>query len=323
VKQAWCGPCLSDWKAKSSEVYYPLSWHVLGVKACARHGIPLEAECPACNRSFHPLTAHSRPGYCPRCGHWLGSTTNERAGTGPEFAREVATAQRISDFLCNGPKSMAVASASAFPENMEQLLNCHFNGNVAALSRFLAVNRYSVRKGGVHRPTLLSPADLSLRVKVPMADLLRTQLGAANFTLQTDGGGQLRRRLFLSPPKTDLEKMRRVLESAANNSVFPNPSLNQLAIQLGCNQSTLQRRFPELAKKIKEHYQEYDAIRKDVRAKLFRSIVSKTVIDIHQAGIYPSQSRVRQSLPKWVDMREPAAQDEWKQTLAKLNYSTA
>jgi hypothetical protein len=324
VKQAWCGPCFSEWKANGSGIYYPLLWHVLGVKACPRHGIPLGKECPVCNRSFHPLTAHSRPGYCPRCGHWLGSTANERAGTGLELAGEVATAQRISDFLCNGPNSMAAVSASAFPKNIEQLLNYHFNGNVAALARFLAVNRSSVLawKGGVHRPTLLSLADLSLRVKSPMADLLSTQLGAADFTLQTDGASQPRRRRFLSPPKTDLEKMRQVLEAAANNDVFPNPSLSQLAIQLGCNQSTLQRRFPELAQKIKERYQEYEAIRKEVRAKLFRSIVSMTVIDIHKAGIYPSQCRVRQSLPKWVDMREPAAQDEWKQTLAKLNYTT-
>jgi hypothetical protein len=325
VKQAWCGPCLSEWKANGSELHYPLLWHVLGVKACPRHEIPLETECPACNCSFHPLTAHSRPGYCPRCGHWLSSTAKEKAGTGSEIAREAATAQRISDFLCNGPKSMAAGSDSAFPKNVEQLLNCHFNGNVAALARFLAVNRYSVLawKGGVHRPTLLSLADLSLRVKAPMAELVTTKLGAADFSLQTDGGSQPRRRRFLSPPKTDLEKMRLVLEAAANNEVFPNPSLSKLAIQLGCNQSTLQRRFPELAQKIKERYQEYGAIRKEVREKMFRSMVSMTVIDIHKAGIYPSQWRVRESLPRWVDMREPAAQDEWKQTLAKLNYTSA
>jgi len=238
---------------------------------------------------------------------------------------EVAAAQRISDFLCNGPNNLVSASASAFPKNMELLLNCHFDGNVAALARFLAVNRYSILawKGGVHRPTLLSLADLSLRVKAPMADLLGSQVGAADFTLQTDGGSQPSRRRFVSPPKTDLEQMRRVLEEAANGDMFPNPSLSKLAIQLGCNQSTLQRRFPELAQKTKERYQKYDAIRKEVRAKLFRSMVRTTVIDIHKTGLYPSQSRVRELLPKFVDMREPVAQQEWKQTLAKLNYTTA
>jgi len=280
-------------------------------------------EYQACHRSFHPLIAHSRPGCCPRCGHWLGSTANETADPELELAREVATAQRMSDFLQAGQKKLETANASAFPKNMERLLNCHFAGNVAALARFLEVNRYSVLawKSGSHRPTLLSLADLSLRVNVPMADLLGTRLAAEDFTLQTGGGGQPSRRRFVSPPKTDLEKMRQVLEAAANDDVFPNPSLNQLAIKLKCNQTTLQRRFPELTEKIKERHQKYCAIRIEVRAKLFRSIVNSTVMSIHKAGIYPSQCRVRESLPKCVDMREPVAQQEWKQTLAKLNHT--
>jgi DNA-binding transcriptional regulator YhcF (GntR family) len=218
---------------------------------------------------------------------------------------------------------MAAARASAFPINIERLLNCHFNGNVAALARFLAVNRYSVLawKAGVHRPTLLSLADLSHKVSAPMADLLGTHLEAADFTLQTDGGSQPGRRRFLSPPKTDLAKMRQVMEEAAKGDVSPYPSLSKLAIQLGCNQSTLQRRFPELTEEIKQRFQKHAAIRKEVRAKLFRSIVNSTIMEIHKAGIYPSQSRVRESLPKFVDMREPVAHEEWKHALTTLNYT--
>ena len=147
VKQAWCNSCLSEWKANDRGNYYPLLWHLHGVKACPRHGIGLGTECPACHRSFHPLTAHSRPGCCPRCGHWLGSTANETSDPELDLAREVATAQRMSDFLRDGQKNLESASASAFPQNMERLLNCHFAGNVAALARFLAVNRYSVLAG--------------------------------------------------------------------------------------------------------------------------------------------------------------------------------
>ena len=102
------------------------------------------------------------------------------------------------------------------------------------------VNSVLAWKSGVHRPTLLSLADLSLRVNVPMADLLGTQLGAADFTLQTDGGHQPSRRRFASPPKTDLEKMRQVLEAAANDDMFPAPSLNKLAIKLKCKQTLIE-----------------------------------------------------------------------------------
>ncbi len=115
--------------------------------------------------------------------------------------------------------------------------------------------------------------------------------------------------------------MGRLLEEAAKGDMCPAPSLNQLAMQLGCNQSTIQRRFPKLAEKIKGQHQQYGAIRIEIRAMLFRSIVNSTVMSIHKSGIYPSQCRVRKSLPKFVDMREPVAQEEWKQTLAKLNLT--
>jgi hypothetical protein len=121
VKQAWCGPCLSEWKTNGSEIYYPLLWHLMGVKACPRHQGFLATACPACNRQFHPLTAHSQIGFCPRCGHWLGTTANERVDIRLELATEVATAQRISDFLCNGPGKLTTASASVFRNNIEQL----------------------------------------------------------------------------------------------------------------------------------------------------------------------------------------------------------
>ena len=117
--------------------------------------------------------------------------------------------------------------------------------------------------------------------------------------------------------------MRRLLEEAANGDVLPNLSLSKLAIQLGCNQSTLQRRFPDLAEKVKRQYQKYCEIRIEARSKFFRYMVNSTIMGIHNAGLYPSQARVRESLPKFIDMREPVAYDEWKQTLAKLNYAIA
>jgi len=112
--------------------------------------------------------------------------------------------------------------------------------------------------------------------------------------------------------------MRRVLAEAANNDSLQQPSLSQLAAKLGCNQTTLNRRFPDLVKKVKERYQAYIAARKENRASLFRSAVRNAVLDIHKAGEYPSQWRVRQALPSFADMREPAAYDEWKRTLIEL-----
>jgi hypothetical protein len=101
-------------------------------------------------------------------------------------------------------------------------------------------------------------------------------------------------------------------------SVSESPSLSEIASQLGCDQTTLVRRFPELAKKVKERHRQYCAVRKVTRAQHLESIVRKVTIDIHNSGNYPSQYKVRQALPCSIDMRDPPANKAWKQTLVEL-----
>jgi hypothetical protein len=112
--------------------------------------------------------------------------------------------------------------------------------------------------------------------------------------------------------------MRCVLESAIQDGVFPRRSLSSLASQFGCNQSTLDRRFPELARRVKELYREFCKIRKEVRSKMIRGMVRTSTIDLHQAGYYPSMHRVGSGLPSFVDMRDRLAYEEWKRTMTGL-----
>jgi hypothetical protein len=278
-------------------------------------------ECPACGRSFHPLVAHSRPGYCHRCSQWLGAA---QAGADySEHSTDRAIAQIVSNLLKDGPGMLCGVEESAFPRNVEFILNHFFKNNVQALARYLGINRSSVIawKARLGLPSLLFLADMSFRFKVSAVALLSRPLAAEELTFQPEAPVGPRRREFLSPPKVDLERMRQVLEEAIATESLPRPSLNQLAKRLGCRITTLGRRFPELAKTVKDRHQKFCAIRKEVRANLFRSLVRTTVIGIHKSGGYPSQWRVRQALPKFVDMREPAAYEAWKQTLTELQLS--
>jgi transcriptional regulator with XRE-family HTH domain len=320
VEQAWCSACLNEWKKEGREVYLPLLWHVLAVRVCPRHGTKLNTKCHTCRRSFHPL-AHSRPGFCHRCGEWLG-TGSEEVGH-PESVAHKSIAQAISDLLRDGPEMLDKLEKSVFPKNIEFILNHFFKGNIQALARYLGINRSSVIawKKGSQLPSLLLLADVSDRFKISAASLLSRALAAEEITFQPELPIAPKRKEFLSPPKIDLEQMRRVLEEAIANDSLPRPSLNQLAKRLGCRLTTLGRRFPELAQVVKDRHQKFCAIRKEVRAKLFRSLVRTTVINIHKSGDYPSQWRVREALPQFVDMREPAAYDAWKQTLAELQLS--
>ncbi|HWD93696.1 MAG TPA: TniQ family protein [Verrucomicrobiae bacterium] len=320
VKQSWCSECLSEWKAAGREIYSPLLWHLMAVNVCPKHGIPLRRACHECGKSFPPLTARSHVGFCPRCGSWLGicESSSEAVESPQTFDLEIA--RLACNFLRDGPDALTASGESVFPQNIDLLVRRFFGGNVAALARFLKVNRYTIIgwRAKTQRPTLLSLADLSLKVSVSPTALLSVRLQGDEFVLRTDISSKVNQRRFVPPHKLNLRKMQLALEKAIEGDVSKSPSLGEIASQLGCDQTTLVRRFPELAKKVKERHRQYCADRKENRAKQLESIVRKVTIDIHNSGNYPSQYKVRQALPCSIDMRDPPANKAWKQTLVEL-----
>jgi len=232
--------------------------------------------------------------------------------------QEIAT--RICDLLRTGPSLLVARGSSAFPKNVELLRRCRFGGSVAALSRFLAVNRYTVLgwERCTQAPRLLLLADLSRKVRIPSENLLAMDLQPADFSLETGVHRHLTRKKSTAPPPLDLVRARLLLEEAAGDDRNAPQSLTKVAAQLRCRTKTLKQRFPDLVKRIKDRYQDACRLRKNARAERIGSIVRRVTLDIHRAGEYPSQCRVRQLLPKSIDMRDPTALQEWKQTLAEL-----
>lgn len=321
VNQAWCPECLREWKMLNRPIYWPLLWQVMAVKVCPRHGVALRTACPWCGLKFYPLSAHGDPGHCGRCDQWLGASTLRAEGTIAEeekTEREIAAC--IAEFLQKGQTVLVAAESSLYPKNIQLLVESHFRGNVQALARFLGINRYTAIawKSGTQSPSLLLLADVSYKVKVAPERLLCTGLQAEDYKIESGAENKTTPRRFVAPPKLEYDHIRRVLEEAAKDDGTTPASLSKLAAQLGCRQTTLQRRFPDLMNRIKGKYQQVCAIRKEVRANLFKSMVRMATIDIHRAGEYPSQHRVRAALPEFIDMRDPVAHHAWKQTLAEL-----
>jgi hypothetical protein len=323
VNQTWCPDCLREWKLQNRPIYWPLLWQVMAVKICPRHRLALHTACPFCGREFYPLAAHGNPGHCGRCGQWLGAlTTGAECNIAGQEKTDCEIGACIAEFLQKGQTVLAAAGSSLFPKNTQLLVESHFEGNVQALARFLGVNRYTVVawKNGTQSPSLLLLADVSRKVKVAAERLLCADLQKGDFDIEFGMVNQPPRRRFVAPPKLDYDHIRQVLEEAAKDDGITPASLSKLAAQLGCRQTTLQRRFPDLVNRIKANYQQVCAIRKEVRAKLFRSIVRMTTIDIHRAGEYPSQHRVRAALPEFIDMRDAVAHQQWKQSLTELGF---
>jgi len=80
----------------------------------------------------------------------------------------------------------------------------------------------------------------------------------------------------------------------------------------------LKRQFPELAEVVKKRYLEHRKVRMETRVQEVQTQVKATMLALHQAGIYPSQARLRAKLWGQIDMREPLAHQTWKQVLSEL-----
>lgn len=214
---------------------------------------------------------------------------------------------------------VVAAPTSRFPENMRQLLHGHFAGNIAELTRFLRISRSTVIAwiGEKERPSMEYLANVSIKVKVPMAALLAKALPVEAFDPQPETAHP-ERPFFSTPFKVDLDSMRRELEQAAHADQPAGLSLNAIAKKLGCNQTTLKRRFPNLAELVKRRYLEHRKNQMAARVQEVQARVKAAMLSLHDVGTYPSQARLRAMLWGQIDLREPSAQETWKQYLAEL-----
>ncbi|MDZ7970832.1 MAG: TniQ family protein [Nostoc sp. DedSLP03] len=72
TKSAWCTVCYEEWRLAKQVIYKPLLWTINSVKVCPLHKIYLRLQCPHCQQELPLLSWRSRPGYCSKCGGWLG-----------------------------------------------------------------------------------------------------------------------------------------------------------------------------------------------------------------------------------------------------------
>jgi hypothetical protein len=110
--RAWCPTCYELTASRAEQLYEQLLWCLKLVEVCSRHRAFLTTTCPHCLRSQRPLSATSRPGFCSRCGLWLG---DERTQKAPRLSDAAPTdyqlwlADAIGDLLAN---------AAGFNQNM-------------------------------------------------------------------------------------------------------------------------------------------------------------------------------------------------------------
>ena len=69
----WCPACFDARVTTEHTLYDPLLWKLNPITTCVRHQRRLRSRCRACQQQPVAFSGRSRPGYCSRCGSWLGT----------------------------------------------------------------------------------------------------------------------------------------------------------------------------------------------------------------------------------------------------------
>jgi hypothetical protein len=317
--QAWCPDCLQGWHDLSQTIYLPLLWHLEAVSVCPIHRCRLVERCPHCHSRRGALTRHSRPGFCPACKQWLGVAQADRVVT-PPTEWEMFAAQKSVDFVAQVPKAFSEPSQSHFAANVRSLRSVTFQGNKSPTARAILHSRKTIECwcGESQNPMLLSLLLLSFRLGVEPISLLTEDVSDRILVGSNAPGGPCIPVVRRTARRHNRKRLHAALVRIVEAKEDPPPSMHKIALRLKCHQSYLARAFPDLVAELKSRHQSFIGAHWQVRKRLVRDLVRSATLKAHVAGVYPSANRVCRGLPRFVDMRDPAAREEWKKTLTEL-----
>lgn len=164
--RAWCWECLEERDALGLQPYEHLLWMQKVVKVCPFHKRALETLCPSCRRDMRPLGDRSVPGFCARCGAWLGrQTTRDQVAPkldGLDLKYEVWLAIQIGELIAAAPNLSAEPTKEMVRESLFAFIDRTSGGNRRGFALEFDVNTTTVQSWGRSRP--LPQTDLVLKI---------------------------------------------------------------------------------------------------------------------------------------------------------------
>lgn len=242
--QAWCPDCYQEWQNHQQIIYSPLLWALQAVKICPAHHRPLESKCPYCDREFLPLWRDSQPGFCLRCGGWLGNNcqlypkSNTLFEPTEEFKQQLWIAQSLGELMASAPNLISRPPRNTIKTMLEAYVHQYTQDNVSAFGRKFGLSRYEIIRwySGVTIPNLDKLLLICYTLSTNLTDFLQRRVvplaSEQHYLLTAKPKKRQRSSSKVNFRNTNereqlLEAMQLALEEE------PPPSLTQLALRLG------------------------------------------------------------------------------------------
>ncbi len=307
--QAWCPFCYQEWQQMNQTLYEPLYWSIAAINICLKHHQCLIDRCPYCLEQFPPLSGQARPGFCQRCGGWLGYLPKNPAIINLDLSTEelqwqTFVANNIFELITFAPSLKSPLSSEIIKQNLLACINHLFCGSLTEFSRVVNFSSFMlnswIRNNQSHE--LNNILKITYNLKISLLDFLlkspvtflaslpiRNSAPSNNYSKQ-----QEKKQNF---QHSNIAKAQHILSAALQE--LPPPSIHEVARRIGCHFSTIRRNFPDFYAELLTKPNHYN--QKDLQEKLETALYEEPpqpLLNVSQSLGYKSTARLYQLFPK-------------------------
>ncbi|MBW4428067.1 MAG: helix-turn-helix domain-containing protein [Nostoc desertorum CM1-VF14] len=304
TKSAWCTVCYEEWRLAKQVIYKPLLWTINSVKVCPLHKIYLCLQCPHCQQELPLLSWRSRPGYCSKCGDWLGMNlpvkssselTDSSTLSKEELHSQTWIVEVIGELISFTLSFNSPPAKEEIAKSLSLIINAVTNGNIAEFARLMGIpkNTLWMWQTGKALPMLDILLKICYRLEISLLDLLKPeQLAAKSFTKISHKTIRRSPTLRASPKLFDANQVQDTLLAILASDNQPPLTMEEVATGLGYNKRTIFSHFPDLCRAISAKYRSYGKACHTEKIQQSCREVKQIVLKLHNQGEYPSEARV-------------------------------
>lgn len=201
-KGQFCSMCLADDLERGQTPYYRLAWEAKSVSVCHKHGIRLTQRCSCCGKdNVRHVASIVVPGWCTKCGSFLGKTLPDAGNDKPVESLELWKARQIALLLEKQQQLDREPQRQDLMDAIEHITEEMDGGRSAQFAR-----RVGLAKSTVHHwlqldgtPTLEMSLQMASQSGISLAELLT---GNTKHWQAPTQGQQLALQLLLPPSRS-------------------------------------------------------------------------------------------------------------------------
>lgn len=295
--RTWCPSCYHDWRLDGQQVYEPLLWTFRDLEVCTKHQRRLISQCQHCGQRIPWLGRCAQPGYCSKCGEWLGASLDKVSNETPildhELEQQIWIGKSLEELII-AARRLPSPPKERTAQSISLCVNQASDGVMNRFARLIGKRKNTVW-GWQHGQTQIPIDDLLRicnRVGISLVDFLYADAFVLDDIdlIQTPTAVSGVKAIGRSPRHLDPKATKDALLTILKQQ--PSLSMKEVATRIDLNKRLLYKRFPDLCKPISMRHKEHRRKEQQRAHMVMADKVNKTRTGLHNIGLYPSRRRV-------------------------------